>query len=101
MERRNNSVGHPPFNAAALNSTVLKAMKKNQTRATGAWTSIKSAKATGTALARRHWEDKDSFAYLWASNMFKYGFIGLIVLVVAIIAIMIIRYRRKRAAAGY
>jgi hypothetical protein len=97
LGRLNSTIGHPPFNI-----TMLEKKKKNQTRATGAWTgAVKGANATGAALARRQWENKDSFAYLWASNTFKYGFIGLIVLIVVIIAIMIIRYRRKRAAAGY
>ena len=53
-------------------------------------------KDAGIELAKRSVNDKNSFAYLWASPPFKYAIIIILVCIVLVGAFMVWRIRSKR-----
>lgn len=53
-------------------------------------------KDAGVALAKRSVNDKNSFAYLWASPPFKYSLMIVVVCIVLIAAFFAWRIHRKR-----
>lgn len=62
----------------------------------------KAIAARGVAISelfkRAGAADKNSFAYLWASPMFKWTFICLIVLIILVVVFMVMRAHKKRKA---
>jgi hypothetical protein len=61
-------------------------------------------RSVGVAVAelmRRATDDKNSFAYLWASPVFKYSLIAIIVLIVLVCILLFLRWRKRRQMQGY